>query len=259
MGRTLPCRRRVRMNGFRHAWAFLTRLRGGLYPDSDEKIASAVVWFPVVGAVVGAITAGAYLGMLEFLDPFLAAFVAVALSATVTGAFHEDGLADTADALGGATQQRRLEIMSDSRIGTFGALALILVTLGKVGALESLSGIDALIALIGAHALGRAGALALMLIVGPARSAGLGAAYTTHLPRRGVTAVVVVVCISAALSGVAGLVVTGAVLWVVSGMAVLAKHRFGGLTGDVLGATEQLGELVVLVALSQLSGAPAWF
>ena len=247
------------MNGFRYAWAFLTRLKGGLHPDSDDKIGASVVWFPVVGIVVGAITGAAYLGMVEFVDSFLAALFAVGLGAILTGGFHEDGLADTSDALGGSTKERRLEIMRDSRVGTFGALALILVTLGKVGALESLSGTDGLIALIAAHALGRAGALALMLTRTRARSAGLGAVYTTHLPRRSVAFVVVVIFALAALTGVSGLVAVGAVLGVVVLMAVLAHRRFGGLTGDVLGATEQLGELAVLIVFSQLSGAPAWF
>ena len=149
--------------------------------------------------------------------------------------------------------------MRDSRVGTFGALALILVTLGKVGALESLSGTDGLIALIAAHALGRAGALALMLTRTRARSAGLGAVYTTHLPRRSVAFVVVVIFALAALTGVSGLVAAGAVLGVGVLMAVLANRRFGGLTGDVLGAAEQLSELAVLLVLSQLSDAPAWF
>ncbi len=247
------------MSGFRYAWAFLTRFRGGLHPDSDDKIATSVVWFPVVGIVVGAVTGAAYLGAVEFVDSFLAALLAVALGAMLTGGFHEDGLADTSDALGGSTMQRRLEIMRDSRVGTFGALALIMVTLGKVGALESLSGTDGLIALIAAHALGRTGALALMLAGTRVRSAGLGAVYTAHLPRRSVASVVVVFLTSTSLIGVSGLVATGAVLGVVMAMAVLAHCRFGGLTGDVLGATEQLGELAVLIALSQLSEAPAWF
>ncbi len=247
------------MNGFRYAWAFLTRLRGGLQPDSDEKIATSVAWFPIVGIVIGAVTGAAYLSTVEFVDSFLAALLAVALGTMLTGGLHEDGLADTSDALGGSTMQRRLEIMRDSRVGTFGALALILVTLGKVGALESLSGTDALFALTAAHALGRTGALALMLAGTRARSAGLGAAYTERLPRRSVGFVVVVIFVSTALTGVSGLVAAGAVLGVVVLMAVVAHHRFGGLTGDVLGAAEQLGELAVLIALSQLSEAPAWF
>ena len=247
------------MKGFRCAWAFLTCLPGGLHPDRDDTIGSAVPWFPVVGIVIGAITGAAYLGAVEFLDPFLAALVAVGLGAILTGAFHEDGLADTSDALGGSSREHRLEIMRDSRVGTFGALALILVTLGKIGALQNLSGNDGLIALIAAHTLGRTGALALMLALPGARSVGLGTAYTTHLPRRWVTVVVVLFVALAALSGVAGLVATAAILGGVLLMAALGHRGFGGLTGDVLGATEQLGELAVLIVFSQLSDAPAWF
>ena len=244
------------MTGFRYAWAFLTRLPGGKHPRSDDELASAVVWFPLVGVVIGAVTAGAYLGLVEILDPFSAALLAVAFSAIVTGAFHEDGLADTADALGGASQQQRLEIMRDSRVGTFGALALVLVTLGKVGALQNIDGTDALVALIAAHALGRTAALALMLTLPTARSTGLGAAYTTSLPRRLVTVVVVVFVAAAASLGVAAV---GAVFGVVALTAVVAHRRFGGLTGDVLGAAEQLSELAVLLVFSQLAEAAAWF
>ncbi|MDE0066745.1 MAG: adenosylcobinamide-GDP ribazoletransferase [Acidimicrobiaceae bacterium] len=247
------------MLGFRYAWAFLTRLPGGLHPDSDDEISTAVGWFPVVGAVIGAITGAAYFGGVEVLDPMLAAVAVCGLGAILTGGFHEDGLADTADALGGFDRERRLEIMRDSRIGTFGALALISVTLGKVGALQELNGTEGLIALVAAHALGRTGALVLMLTLGGARSAGLGATYAADLPRSRVSAVVVLVLGVAALSGAAGSVATAAILGIAAFMAVFARRRFGGLTGDVLGAAEQLGELAVLVALSQLPDAPAWF
>ena len=245
------------MSGFRYAWSLLTRLPTGLHPDDETS--AAVGWFPAVGAVIGAITGSAYLGAVEFLDPMLAAVAVFGLGAILTGGFHEDGLADTADSLGGFDRDRRLEIMRDSRIGTFGALALILVTLGKVGALQELDGAEGLIALVAAHTLGRTGALVLMLIRSGTRSVGLGATYAADLPRSRVSVVVVLVFGIAALTGLAGLVATTAVLAVVGLVAVLARRRFGGLTGDVLGATEQLGELAVLVALSQLSDAPAWF
>ncbi|MCY3849627.1 MAG: adenosylcobinamide-GDP ribazoletransferase [Acidimicrobiaceae bacterium] len=247
------------MFGFRYAWAFLTRLPGGLHPDSDDEISRSVGWFPVVGAMIGAITGTAYLGGVEVLDQTLAAVAVCGLGAILTGGFHEDGLADTADALGGLDRERRLEIMRDSRIGAFGALALISVTLGKVGALQELDGTEGLIALVAAHALGRTGALVLMLTLGGARSAGLGAAYAADLPRSRVSAVAVLVFGIAALSGAAGLAASTAVLAVVALAAVLAGRRFGGLTGDVIGAAEQLGELAVLVTLSRLPDAPAWF
>lgn len=247
------------MKGFRYAWAFLTRLRGGLHPEDDEQLGASVVWFPVVGIVIGAITGAVYFGTVSIVDPQLASLFALGLGALLTGGFHEDGLADTADGLGGSNPGRRLEIMRDSRIGTFGALALIFVTLGKVGALSSLSGTEGLVALIAAHALGRTGALALMLIGSRARSAGLGALYTMSLPRCLVALVVVVFAAAAALTGLSGLVAAGAVLVVAALTAVLAGRRFGGVTGDVLGACEQLGELAVLLALSQLSDAPTWF
>ena len=245
------------MTSFRVAWAFLTRLPGGSHPNDDAAMARSVPWFPIVGLVLGAVLGAAYLGLVEVVSAPLAGLLVVGLGAVLTGAFHEDGLADTADAFGGYTPERRLEIMRDSRIGTFGTLALVVATGLKVVSLASLDGPDGLAALVAAHALGRTGALVAMLAGPEARADGL-AASAADLPRRPVAAVVALAGVVAVGIGPVTAIAAGASLVVAALVTVAARRRFGGTTGDVLGATEQLGEIVVLVLASELLASTGW-
>ena len=91
---------------FRHAWAFLTRLPGGAHPADERGLGMSVPWFPVVGAVIGLMIGMVWLGMNELVSPLTSATIAVMVGVMITGAFHEDGLADTADSLGGYTPER---------------------------------------------------------------------------------------------------------------------------------------------------------
>lgn len=241
-----------RMTQFRCALAFLTRLPGGRHPDSPSDLTRAVPWFPVVGGVVGALGAGMYVGALELVGPLPAAALAFALTALVTGGFHEDGLADSLDGLaGGWDREQRLEILEDSRHGTFGVLALVLVSIVKISALATLAGWAAAGALVAAHVGGRAGAVALMGVAPTAREVGLGADYTRSLRP--------IPTIAGSCIGVAVLVAVFqawtpvAIVAVVGGVAIVgfwAGRKIGGVTGDVLGAAEQVGECAVLLAAS---------
>ncbi len=240
---------------FRHALAFLTRLPGGAHPESGSQITDCVPYFGVVGLVVGALGGGVFWGASELTTPAIAAVLALTATALATGGFHEDGLADTFDALaGGWDRDQRLRILKDSRHGTFGVLSLVLISLLKFAALSSLDAQAGALALVAAHSAGRAGAVGLMGIAPTAREDGLGADYTRQLPKR-----------LAVLGVIVGVVVLGvtyaewAPLFVVAiavGVGLLAwwSHRkIGGVTGDILGAAEQIGEAVVLVlAASQL-------
>lgn len=242
----------------RCAWAFLTRLPGGAHPDSDRHLGRSVPWFPVVGAVVGAISGTLYWALYSSLGASLAAAAAVAAGIMITGGFHEDGLADTADALGGSDPKRRLAIMKDSRVGTFGSLALVLSVLVRVVALGALGPVDGLVTLVVAHSLGRAAATAVMITARAAGTDGLGQSYTAHLPRAMTATVAVLVFASAAILGPAGAVAAvgaglGAAL-----VAVTARRAFGGTTGDVLGAAEQAGEMAVLVSMARLVAEHGW-
>ena len=225
---------------------------------ADRELGRSVPWFGVVGAVVGAVSGGLYWALSSPPGSSLAAVAAVAAGMAITGGFHEDGLADTADALGGSDRERRLEIMKDPRIGTFGALALVLSLLVRVLALGSLGPLDGLLALVGAHALGRAAATAAMIAFPAAGPDGLGQSYTADLPRAATGAVAALAGAGAASLGLTGAVALSAAVLGGALVAVAARRLFGGTTGDVLGAVEQIGEMAVLVSVVRLVADHGW-
>jgi adenosylcobinamide-GDP ribazoletransferase len=167
-----------------------------------------------------------------------------------TGCLHEDGLADTADGFGGGnTSERKLDIMRDSHIGVYGVCALALSLVLRVGAVASLPSTHAVVwALIAAHAAARAAMPAFMLLLPPARSDGL-AFDAGRPPREAVAAAAVIGFLILAIClhlghGVLALILLAVV---VALMAWLAMRQIGGQTGDVLGALEQVSEIVVLL------------
>jgi len=242
---------------------FLTRLpTPALQAWPEDLLARSARYFPLVGLLVGALSAAAFLlARGIWPDGPLAALLAVAVGVLVTGGFHEDGLADTADGLGGGqSAEQRLAIMKDSRLGSYGALALALALALRVAALGEIgAAAAAAAALVAAHALGRAAAVlamaALPYAADPAASKlkpvardvrrrdaaiglAIGLAPLAMLPPR------------AALAGVA--VGSLAALW----PALAARRLIGGYTGDVLGAVEQAFETGFLLgAAALLAGA----
>jgi adenosylcobinamide-GDP ribazoletransferase len=238
----------------RTAVAFLTRLpvphREGM---PLEDFARAQRMFPLVGAAIGAAVGLLYLGTrLVGLPNFAGAGLALGASAMLTGALHEDGLADVADGFGGGRDAAaKLEIMRDSRLGTYGALILMVSFVAKLSALAALPNAIVVQSLIAAHALAR-GVLPLMSMSLPlARKDGLaanaGRAELTTVAVAGACAVLIVLLalpLVAALSAVL-VAIVGAI-----GMAWLAQRQIGGQTGDVLGATEQIGETAILLLLA---------
>ena len=241
----------------RRAWAFLTRLPGGAHPGDDRELGRSVPWFPLVGVVIGGLSGTVYWALHGPLGALLAAVLAVVAGATVTGCFHEDGLADTADALGGSTRQLRLEIMKDSRVGAFGVLALVLSTLVRVLAVSSLAPVGGLVALVVAHMLGRTMAVAAMGVA-PAAGTGLGHSYAAHLPRAWTAVAVVVSSVAAASLGLVGAVSLAAAAAGAALVVLVAWRAFGGATGDVLGATEQVAEMAVLLSAASLAATHTW-
>ncbi|MEI4260353.1 adenosylcobinamide-GDP ribazoletransferase [Roseovarius sp. D0-M9] len=229
----------------------LTRL-----PLSGAPIRGAeAAWaYPVAGALVGLI--GGLIGLLAHwcgLPSALAALMALAAQVVVTGAMHEDGLADSADGLwGGWTRARRLEVMKDSHIGAYGVLALILSIAARWSALWLMFQIDAgwaLAAMITAGAVSRAAIPALMWALPHARGAGLS--HGTGRPTARICGAAVGIAAGAALLLV-GWSAFGAVFWaalVVITIALIAKAKIGGQTGDTLGAVQQLAEIAVLLSI----------
>ena len=228
------------------AFALLTRLPLP-QPATFRGGASAWAW-PVVGAAVGVAMAGAAgVALWLGLPAGVAAGVALAAGAMATGALHEDGLADTADGLfGGWTKERRLEIMKDSRIGSYGVLALLVVTLARWSALVALIGGGEWAAIVAAAAIGRAPMPVLMALLPNARGAGLSAStgapgVAVAVLAGGIAVLLALVLAGGAAVGMAlGAAVTSAAL------AALAKRKIGGQTGDILGAAQQLAETAAL-------------
>jgi len=222
---------------------------------AGEDLARASWAAPVAGAVVGALAAVVY-GVAHAwgLGPLPAAGLAVAATIALTGCLHEDGLADTVDAFGaGATPESRLAIMRDSRIGTFGACALI-VSIGlRWAALASLtSPTRAAAALIAAHAAARAMPALLMWLTPPARPDGLSAAAGLP-PSDSVAAAALLglVALVFALGLGKGLIALVLLLVALGAVRQLALAKIGGQTGDVLGALEQVAEVLVLLVAAR--------
>lgn len=237
------------MNGWATAVAFYTRVPVRNATPASRDLAAAAPWFPVVGAAIGAVVAGLYAGLAGLLPGVLAATLAVAAAAVLTGAFHEDGLADVADAFaGGWTAERRLEILEDPRLGTFGVVALIAGFVTRVTTIAALDAYAALAVLPAVHALSRAPAVVLMRRQRSARADGLAATLARDIGgvHEGV-AVALALVISTALIAVWTLPAVVLTVLVSAGMAVLAKRKIGGTNGDVLGATQQISELAILV------------
>lgn len=256
----------------RHCLAFLTRLPVPLPVEAAQPgaLARAAWAFPLAGAVVGGL-AGLALQAAEALglDPLVGSFVAVAVAVLLTGGLHEDGLADVADGFGGGRERAgKLAIMRDSRIGSYGVLALVLSVGLRVSLLASLatSG-DAALALIAAGALSRAAIVPVMATLLHARTDGLG--VSAGRPKRvtaGAAVALGVILAGLALGpwgagtwDAAGpavrtiLAAAVAALLAAVGIAALARRQIGGLTGDVLGTVQQAAEIAVLVVAAAAS------
>jgi adenosylcobinamide-GDP ribazoletransferase len=239
------------LDGPRHAVGFLTRVPVPFGPDEAPRLAAAAPWFPLVGAGVGAVSGGV-LALTALLPGAEGAGVAAALGlaagAALTGALHEDGLADTADGLGVlGDRERRLAVMRDSRLGTFGALALLVWLLIAWSALRPLPTGEAVGALVAAGALSRWAILLHATLGRPARPDG-----AVHALRVGPVAAVAATTVALAaalltLGVVAGLVAAGVAVVLGVLVAVGARRALGGITGDTCGATAALTQAAVLV------------
>ncbi len=233
---------------------FLTRLPVPSFASFETSwLDRSAKYFPLVGGAVGGISALALWGASQVWPVYLAALIAVVAGIIATGCFHEDGLADTADGLGGGlTVARRLEIMKDSRIGTYGAVALMLILALKVTAIASLDLATAIGALIAAHASAR---LATVIAIQAMPYAGDADAAKVKPLATGVTEREMVVAAAFGLAptflidpacfviGLAGGAIPALLL------AFQSKRLIGGYTGDVLGAIEQVFEIGFLLAV----------
>lgn len=241
--------------------AFLTRIPLPSFLFRDHIAASSAAWaFPLVGLLIGAVLA-VLLCLLTVLGlhSVLVAILVLGASILLTGALHEDGLGDVADSLSGGTRERKLAIMKDSRLGTFGVLALILMAALKlaffVALVEGFNWCLVLASVIGASVVSRALMTMIWSVLPAANATGLGAERPSLFT--GVLALAFGCAVLVALVPLAGMVVLVGTVWAVivaAAFAVFARWQYGGVTGDVCGATQMLTELAFYgAALSLIS------
>ena len=234
------------------AIAFYTRLPlRPAAPIDGAAVARASWCAPLVGALIGALAGLAYwIAWRLNLPPLVSATLAVAAGMLLTGCLHEDGLADTADGLGGGTtRERALDIMHDGRIGAYGACALVICVALRIGAVADLPRAALVVwALVGAHATARGALPLFMRLVPPARTDGLSAtAGAPSLERSAVAALTGIALLWIAFGFKNALIALILVLAGAVVLAVIARRKIGGQTGDVLGALEQVSETLVLL------------
>lgn len=228
---------------------FLTRIPLPVEPGyTPERMAGTPAYYPLVGVLIGAVCSGVFWFASLGLPVFVSVLLALGAGLLLTGAFHEDGLADTFDGIGGGlTREKSLAIMKDSRIGTYGTAALVVILLLKAAALAAMPFGMIAIVLIAGHALSRLSAVLVIATSRYVRDEGTGKPVATGLS----LAELSVACLTGALvislwpllqpfpamlCGLAGLI-SGHVL-----MRLVFEPKLGGYTGDTLGAVQQVSE-----------------
>jgi adenosylcobinamide-GDP ribazoletransferase len=233
------------------AAAFLTIVPIGRRVElGAADVGRGSVFFPLVGAAIGGAVGLTAVGLDDILPAFVAAALAVALDAILTGVIHLDALADVTDGLGAGTRESALEIMRDPRIGAFGAVALVLDLLVKVAAVLAVLELErAVLVFVAAFAVGRSAPLALACVLPYARAeSGSGRTLTDSAgTARLVVGLALAVLIAVAAAGGRSLALFAAAAAAILLVGLLARARFGGVTGDVLGAAVEVTTTVALV------------
>jgi adenosylcobinamide-GDP ribazoletransferase len=241
------------------ALLFSTRLPlPGASAITGADIARAGWALPVAGAIIGLISALVYwLACVSGLPPLAAAGLTIASSLALTGCLHEDGLADVVDSFGASTRERKLEIMRDSHIGTYGACALLLSLLLRSAALSSIADLVlAALVLVAAHMGARSNMALFMRLVAPARPDGLSVGVGRPPGASAIAAAIIgIAALGIGLGPAAGACAIALMAGAFGFLWWLCKRQIGGQTGDVLGALEQIGEMVILLVAAASVGA----
>ncbi|MHC1725587.1 MAG: adenosylcobinamide-GDP ribazoletransferase [Syntrophobacteraceae bacterium] len=238
------------LKGFSVALSFLTIFRIPFTESllSAKDLAASFAFFPLTGAILGLIYCGAALFLTGSVPPLLLAVLIASLTILLTRGLHFDGLADFADGIwGGATPERRLEIMKDSRSGAFGVLALIMGVSLKIASIHALIQGNYLAPLFVAPVFSRFAMAVAAYRSGYARKEGLGKPFLEHIRIEHL----IVAALFAAAAGLAGgiysILYTASILGCVVLFRLVSKRHLGGITGDVLGALSEVSEIVILV------------
>lgn len=235
---------------------FLTRVpvpaSSGFTP---ERLTAATRYYPLVGAIIGGVAAMVYALALLAWPPLVAVLLSIAASLALTGAFHEDGLADMLDGVGGGlTRERALEIMKDSRIGTYGAAGLIVALALKAATLAAMPWVSVALALITGHALSRFSAIIVIATSNYVRDHGTAKPVAEGVSRPSflIAAATSLICCVALVLGLGPMAALMGVLGLAIGhiaMRRIFERKIGGYTGDCLGATQQASELGLYLGL----------
>ena len=242
------------MRSLRAAVSFLTVLPVA-NRDGSAGARLGRAYFPAIGALVGLAAGLVFVLGAAIFAPLVAAAVAVAALTLLTGALHLDGLADAADGLlARGDKARRLEVMRDPRLGSYGVAALVVALVLQVATIASMPPGHALVGLVIAGALSRMAALGVIALVPYVRAQGLGTAPSSS-ERRGVDLAVgaATALMVSALDWRRAAVAAVAVAACVVTLVVVARRRVGGATGDVLGATVEISQLAVLLVFAAQS------
>ncbi len=238
---------------FLGAAQFLTRVPIRLQQAPHH--AACVPWFPIVGACIGLSVGGVAAGMMELVPASVAAAIAVLVGVLITGAFHEDGLADLADSMGGWTPEQRREILKDSRHGSYGVASLCGSIVLRIVCVATLGPAVAFAALVTAHTFGRSAAVGVMIARRDVEvGAGLGSESIRQLrPRAAGAGIVAGLAIGVLVTGWWAVPLAFAAALGAGAIAWLALRALETINGDTLGAAEQVAECVVLVIVTGLA------
>ena len=241
---------------FRLACQMLTRVPAARGIDyAPELDAAAVRYYPAVGILVGLAGGAVFAATYGLFGPFSAAVLALAATALLTGAMHEDGLADTADGIGGGrTAERALEIMRDSRIGVYGVLALGLVVATRVFALTGLTPWAGFAILVAAHGLSRWSVVIVIATARYVRSSGTatpvaGPVSQASHAAAGAAALACLALVGLVASPAAALGALGGLACGHVAVRAFFQPKLNGYTGDTLGATQQISEVGAYLGL----------
>ena len=240
------------------AFGFLTRLPVGGGDTAPGGLARALRFGPVAGALVGGCAAATYtLIIWTGAGPFIAALIAVATATFLTGALHEDGLADMADGIGGGwNKAHKLEIMGDSRIGTYGTLALVLCVPLRAALISDLATPERVLsAMVCAGALSRAVMYAAMRLLPDAKKEGL--AHGAGKPATGDLFVCALLAVAICIVALPAAPLAAAIFGTACGAGIVmlvAYRQIGGATGDILGGIQQIAEISCLLTLVAIFG-----
>ena len=220
--------------------------------NAESNLAESAHLFSIIGLLIAIVPAFVWYLSASLLAPTIAAGLAIATGMLLTGGLHEDGLADCADGLGGGnTRARALKIMKDSRIGTYGAAAMIFSIGIRWAALATLSPYAGIFALLIAHAVSRSTMTLAIKYSTYARTEGVGNAVSSGIPSEQFTLTLAIAFIIALLLGGGYGVFAGVIGFLIAGaMLLFLEKRLNGYTGDGLGAMQQLSEITILVILS---------